>query len=115
MFVKFIEGFGNDGDTAIFEEEEVPVSYLLFWHIIPIELRYNGSFWNVIVERRYDIVTIPMFEQMSRKGLVVFSLAIEMFVVLHGEFGNCAHFGGEWHFLALHRFLDVGISKTSDF
>src|SRR5882762_9356307 len=110
MFVIFIEGFDNDGDTAVLKEEdwaEILVSFILFWHIIPVKLRHNGSSWNGIVERWYDIGILPMFEQMSRKGLVVVSLATEMVVVSFGQFGHCAHFGGEWDFLAPHRFLDV--------
>src|SRR5882762_1171300 len=111
MLIVFVECFSIDGDTTVLEEEdwaEVFVFFILFWNIISIELRYNGSDWNRIMERLYDVITIPMLEQMSRKGLVVFRLARKMSVILYGEFGCYAHFGRKWHFPVPHRFLDVG-------
>jgi len=68
LFIILIEGFRVDGDTAVLEEEdwaEVARSFaslLLFRNVISVELRYDSSDRDGIMERIYDVVSIPMFE-----------------------------------------------------
>jgi hypothetical protein len=94
LFLISIELFGIDRDATVLEEENgaevcrrrlVP-RLILFRNIISIELGYDGSDWNRIVQGWDDVVSAPMFVEMGRKRLVVFGLACEVWIILQGEF-----------------------------
>jgi hypothetical protein len=48
-------------------------------------LGYHRPYWDRIMERCYDIVSVPVFEQMEGEGLVVMGLSRKVYVILYGK------------------------------